>query len=293
MKMKAVIIANPKAGRGKAYSAVRRYVRDWKNRDWDVEILATEGPGHAGVMALELAENPPDLLAVCGGDGTVNEVASSISSPPFPVAVLPAGTANVIARELKLPLNPVRALDIGLKRSIRKVDLGELGPGARRRFVFVAGIGFDAYVAANVKSAWKTKFGMGAYAAEILRGLQTYPFREFQVVVNDQAYTATGCLAANAKSYGGGLRFCPQADMQDGLLDILIIQGRSRIKLARFLLRAWMGRPKRNNWTHRIRTDKLTVDGPAGIPVQADGESAGELPLQVSILPSTFPLVVP
>lgn len=291
--MKVVIIANPKAGGGRAYSAIRRYIHQWKHKDWEVEILETRRQNHAGEMALELAENPPDLVAICGGDGTVNEVASFIPSPPFPVAVLPAGTANVIARELKLPLNPVRALDISLKRSIRMVDLGELGLDARRRFVFVAGIGFDAYVAANVKPASKTKFGMGAYALEIFRSLRNYPFNEFLVGVKDRAYTATSCLVANAKSYGGGLVFCPQADMQDGLLDILIIQGRSRIKLARFLLLAWFGRPGRNGWTQRIRAGKVAIDGPAGIPVQADGELAGELPIQVSLLPSTFPLVVP
>ena len=209
------------------------------------------------------------------------------------MAVLPAGTANVIARELKLPLNPVRALDIGLKRSIRKVDLGELGPGMRRRFIFVAGIGFDAYVAAGVKPAMKAKLGMGAYALEMLRSLKTYPFREFQVVIDDRAYKATSCLAANARSYGGGLLFCPRADMQDALLDILIIQGKSRLKLARFLLRAWLGRPGKNDWTRWIRADKLTIEGPDGIPVQADGESVGELPVDISLLPSTFPLVIP
>ncbi len=291
--MKAVIIANPKAGGGSAYNAVRRRLRDWKYENWEFEILETGRRNHAGEMALALAENPPDLLAVCGGDGTVNEVASFIPSPPFPVAVLPAGTANVIARELKLPLNPVRALDVGLRRSVRMVDLGELGPGARRRFVFAAGIGFDAHVAAGVKPAWKEKLGMGAYALEILRGLRAYSFREFQVVADDRTYTATSCLAANAKSYGGGFLFCPQAEMQDGLLDILIIQGKSRIKLARFLLSALLGRAERNDWTRRIRAGSLAVEGPAGIPVQADGEPAGELPLEISLIPSTFPLVVP
>jgi len=287
--MKVVIIANPKAGGGRACKAIRR----WKHKDWDAEILETRGRNHAGEMALKLLENPPDLLAVCGGDGTLNEVASSVPAPPFPVALLPAGTANVVARELRLPLNPIRALNVSLKRSIRKVDLGELGPGIRRRFVFVAGIGFDASVAASVKPAWKEKLGMGAYALEILRGLKTYPFREFQVVIEGQAYKATSCLAANTRSYGGGLLFCPQADMQDGLLDILVMQGKSRIKIARFLFRALLGRPESNDWTRRVRARKMTVDGPAGIPVQADGESAGELPLQVSLLPSTFPLVVP
>jgi diacylglycerol kinase (ATP) len=291
--MKVVIIANPKAGGGKSYDKIRRYVRKWRHPDWEVEIRTTKSPNQAGGMALALFENPPDLLAICGGDGTVNEVASSIPSPPFPIAVLPAGTANVIARELRLPLNPVRALEIGLRRSVRKVDLGELGPGERRRFVFVAGIGFDAYVVAKVNPGLKARFGMGAYALAILHCLRSYRFREFLVTVDNRSFTATSCLVANAKSYGGGLLFCPRADMQDGLLDILILQGRSRIELARFLFHAWLGRTDPHDWIQRLQAASLSVDGPQGILVQADGEPAGELPLEVKLLPSTFPLVIP
>ncbi|MEJ2245408.1 MAG: diacylglycerol kinase family lipid kinase [Acidobacteriota bacterium] len=291
--MKVVIIANPAAGGGRAYAMIRRYAQQWKHPDWVVEILTTEEQDQAGRIAQELLENPPDLLAVCGGDGTVNEVASSIPSPPFPIIVLPTGTANVIARELQLPLNPIKALEIGLKRSIRKVDLGELGPNCRRRFVFVAGVGLDAYVEANVNPALKARFGMGAYALAILRCLRTYPFREFYVTAHNRTFTATSCIIANAKNYGGGLLFCPQADMQDGLLDILVLEQRSRIKLARFLFHAWLGQPKRYDWIHRMQANSLTIEGPAGIFVQADGELAGELPLEIKLLPSTFPLVVP
>ena len=291
--MKIVIIANPVSGGGRAYHRIRRCVHQWNHPDWNIEILTTKDCRQAGEFALSLLDNPPDLLAVCGGDGTVNEVASSVPSPPFPVAVLPAGTANVIARELRLPLDPVRALEIALKRSVRKVDLGELGPGRGRRFVFVAGVGFDAYVAASVSPVLKKKFGMGAYALAILRCLQTYPFNEFQVSVHDRIYPAVSCIIANAKSYGGGLLFCPQADMQDGLLDVLILGQCSRIKLARFLFRAWLGRPGMHDWIRRVQAGSLTIEGPAGIYVQADGELVGELPLEVKLLPSTFPLIIP
>jgi YegS/Rv2252/BmrU family lipid kinase len=291
--MKVVIIANPAAGGGRAYTKVLRYVRQWKHPDWTAEIRMTTEPNQAGRIALDLLENPPDLLAVCGGDGTLNEVASSMPSPPFPVIILPAGTANVVARELSLPLNPVKALEIGLKRSFRNVDLGELGPDAKQRFVFVAGVGFDAYVAAMVNPSLKARLGMGAYALAILRGLQAYPFREFQVKVDGRSYSATSCLVANARSYGGGLLFSPKADMQDGLLDILILQESNRIKLARFLINAWLGRPEQNDWVHRIQATDLTIEGPDDLRVQVDGELAGRLPLEIKLLPSTFPLVIP
>jgi diacylglycerol kinase (ATP) len=203
--MKCAIIVNPKAGGGKAYRHIRRYLDRWSHPEWEMDLLETAGPNQAGKIALELLENPPDLLAVCGGDGTLNEVATAISAPPFPVAVLPGGTANVVAKELKIPRNTGRALETALNRSVMKVDLGELGPGRRHRFVFVAGIGFDAYVAANVTPAVKSVLGIGAYVLAGLRCLHSYPFHTFQVIADNQRIEATTCIIANARRYGGGL----------------------------------------------------------------------------------------
>jgi YegS/Rv2252/BmrU family lipid kinase len=291
--MKLSIIANPVAGRGRAYESLLNYTRRWRSADWEVEILTTRNKGHAGRLARELLQNPPDLLAICGGDGTVNEIATSVPEPPFPVALIPAGTANVVARELGIPLNPVRALQTALRRSVRRVDLGELGPGLRHRFVFVAGIGFDAYVASSVKPGLKAKLGMGAYAAAIVSCLRSYPFPEFEVKAGGRAFTATSCLVSNAKSYGGGMLFSPDADMSDGQLDILVLEGRRRMAMAGFLFQAWRKKPPIREWAHRLQVQRLEMEGPGTIPVQADGELAGGLPLTIGLLPSTFPLVIP
>jgi diacylglycerol kinase (ATP) len=291
--MKLVIIANPVAGGGRAYHAIQNHVRQWAHPDWDVEILTTQARNHAGSLAQELLPHPPDLLAVCGGDGTLNEIVSSVPHPSFPVALLPAGTANVVAREIGLPLNPVRALQIALKRVVRNVDLGETGPGSRRRFVFVAGIGFDAYVVSRVRAALKAKLGMAAYAIAIAECLRNYSFPEFQVVIGGNAYTATSCLVCNARSYGGGLLFCPGADMNNGQLDVLMLQGRRRLGLASFLLRAWLQLPAKGDWIRRLQVKELKMEGPGDVLVQVDGELAGNLPLDIRVVPSTFPLVVP
>jgi YegS/Rv2252/BmrU family lipid kinase len=291
--MKLTIIANPIAGRGRAYRSIQRYVRQWPHPDWEVELLTTRARNHAGLLARELLAHPPDLLAVCGGDGTVNEIATYVPQPPFPVALLPAGTANVLARELGLPLNPVRALKIALGGTIRKVDLGSLGLESGRRFLFVAGIGFDAYVVSQVRLGLKSKLGIVAYAVAILECLQKYSFPEFQVAVGGRTFTATSCLACNSKRYGGGLLFCPEADMCDGLLDILILEGRRRLALAGFLLQAWLQRPMKGGWIHRLRSDALRIESAEGVSVQVDGELAGGLPLDAGLAHSVFPLIIP
>jgi diacylglycerol kinase (ATP) len=291
--MKFVIIANPVSGGGRAYRWIQNYARKLEHPGWSIEILTTRARDHAGVLARDLLKDPPDLLGVCGGDGTLNEVATHIPQPPCPIALIPAGTANVVARELGIPLNPARALRTALQmRAVRRVDLGGLND-RMRRFLFVAGIGFDAYVVANVRPGLKKKLGMAAYAAAIVSCLRSYSFPEFQVIVNGQSHTATSCLACNGKSYGGGLLFCPDADMSDGMLDVLILRVNRRLALAAFLVQAWCGKPAKHDWVCRLRAHALRIEGGADALVQVDGELAGSPPLEISLTDAIFPLVIP
>src|SRR5437867_6736846 len=118
-KMRLSIIVNPIAGGGRAYRRLERRIRNWPYPDWEVELHLTRAPGHAGAIARKLSDRPPDRLAICGGDGTINEVISGIAACEIPIAVLPAGTANVLAREIGLPLDPWRALEVALQGTVR------------------------------------------------------------------------------------------------------------------------------------------------------------------------------
>ena len=291
---KLFIIANPAAGNGRPFRKIHDYARGGKISGWETEILATKGPGHAGVLARELLDRHCDLLAVCGGDGTINEVVSALpASPPFPLAILPGGTANVLCRELGLPLSPAPALDVALKRKIRRVDVGEMKARKNRRFTFAAGIGFDAWAVHKTRSAFKSKTGIAAYAAVAAGSIASYEFPEFTITANGDSYTATSCIVCNARSYGGGLTFCPDADMTDGFLDVMIIEGVRRAGLAGFLLSAWIRPGMTPAWIRRIRTKKLRADGPSTVHIETDGELVGELPAVFSISKLSLPLVVP
>jgi YegS/Rv2252/BmrU family lipid kinase len=291
--MRLVIIANPVAGGGRAYAKIRGSLERWEYPGWEPALLPTRDRLDAGRLARQLLHDPPDLLAVCGGDGTINEVVSCLPDPPFPLAILPGGTANVMARELGLPLDPARALRVALGLNVRRVDLGELRRGADRRFLFVAGIGFDASAVARARPRLKSVLGMGAYVVAAAECLLRYPFPEFDVRTDGGTWPATSCLVCNARSYGGGLCFCPEADMGDGLLDLLLIQGVHRAGLALFLLQAWLGTAGGRDWILRVRTRSARIEGPSAVPVETDGELAGHLPLEIALAPSRFPLVVP
>lgn len=292
-KMRVAIIANPVSGRGQPYRKLRRLIREWPHADWEASVIPTRGPEHAGLIAREIAGERPDILAVCGGDGTVREVASALPDPPFPVLLIPGGTANVLARELGLPLEPTRALEVGLRGRTRRVDLGLLRARDVSRFLLFVGVGFDACVAARVRPRTKKRIGIAAYHTEVMRSLLTYNFPQFEVEAEDASYAASSCMTANSRYYGGGLALTPAADMCDGELDVLIVQTRRKSNYARLIWAAFFGRAPEFPWLLRRRVRRLRVTGPRGLWVQADGEIAGTLPLELDLEPASFPLIVP
>ncbi len=290
--MKVAIIVNPVSGRNFPLQQTQLIVKRWPFADWEVELIPTSRRGHAGEIARSLCTRPPDLLAVCGGDGTMNEVVSSLPEPPFPVALIPAGTAGVLARELSLPSDLVRAFEIALRRKVRRVDLGCVKSQTPRRFLLMAGVGFDAHIVAATRLHLKQRLGIVAYYLETARSVIAYPFTEFRVALDGAIVTAVSCIAANAKGYGGGLALFPAAEMADGLLDILILQPGSRVALLWFLISARLGNPRPLPFVRRFRTNSLAVEGSPDVLVQVDGESAGTLPAEIGLSHAAFPLVI-
>lgn len=291
--MKISIIANPTAGRGRAYKKLKEYVGRWPHQDWEVELLPTQCPEHAGEIARELASRPPDIVAVCGGDGTVSEVATFLPDPPFPVAVIPSGTSNVLAKELGLSADPIEALRKALDGRTRRVDMGILKGRSERRFLLMAGIGFDAYIVSKVRPGMKARMGEAAYLIEVLRSVAGYSYSRFQVITEAGSFNATSCIVANARGYGGKLVFSPEADLGDGFFDLLILEESSWLGYVRFLRSAQRGKPREFPWVRRCRCRTVKIEGPRGIWVQADGELFGTLPVDITIVPSCYPLVVP
>jgi diacylglycerol kinase (ATP) len=291
--MRLVIIANPRSGGGRTYAAVARRLRDWPYRGWDVELLRTRGPGHAGILAAGLLADPPDVLAICGGDGTLNEVVTRVPAPPFPVALVPAGTANVLAREMALHLDPHLALETALTGRIKRLDTGMMNGSAERRFLLMAGVGFDAAVVAGVPLALKNRVGRGAFVITAVRKAVTYPFPEFQVTTDQGTQCASTCIVANSSRYGGGFVLSPGANMCDGLLDVVAIQGRSPGQYLRFWLSIQKGGRQEFPWVQRIRTRTVRIAGGRDVLIQVDGEIAGGLPVDIGVDPCSFPLVVP
>ncbi len=291
--MRLTILANPASGRGGVFRKIQAYVRRWPHPDWQVSLIETRGPEHAGLMALEQCENPPDVLAVCGGDGTLKEVVSSLPTPPFPIGIIPAGTENVLAREMGIPFEPADAIKVAIGGHVRRVDLGILGGRTQHRFLLMAGIGFDAHVVAHVGPGSKRRLGKLAYLLTVLRSIPTYGFQEFRIKADETELTAASCVVANASNYGGSLRLTPDADMADGLLEVLAIQRVPAAAFMMLLLSARFGKTPAGSTVRRCKASRVHIEGPRGIWVHADGEPIGTLPVEISLAKASFPLLVP
>ncbi len=301
------MIFNPAARGNKA----RHFRRQLDAIGSQCALKATAAPGDARRLTAEAVGEGYDLIAAAGGDGTVNEVLNGIGDVPDGFArarlgVLPLGTVNVFARELKIPLRLERAWEVlrrgrEMKMDLPRVEFSANGRPERRYFVQLAGTGFDARAIELVDWQHKKKVGPLAY---IVAGLKALREKKPQIVVarasrpcvaNDGGEThgrdarATGnfsgelVLVGNGKFYGGTFEIFPGADLRDGMLDICVLPRVNWPTLLRcapgFVARRRL--PEKLVRRFRAAAFELTSDTPAAF--ELDGELAGKLPVKFSV----------
>jgi YegS/Rv2252/BmrU family lipid kinase len=185
------------------------------------ELIQTHSPEEAIKRAQELGQDPDHLIVPCGGDGTINTVLNGLPQNST-MGILPAGTANVIARELGIPLNIIEAAKLLLTGATKTIDLGEFNG---QKFVFVAGIGFDATVADSVSSPLKKIIGKLAYHIETGKQFPFYVPPEISITIdNNVEVKGKYAIIANMRRYGGDLFFARNAKYDDGLLDLVLFE---------------------------------------------------------------------
>ncbi len=191
------------------------------NKFLPCEIIYTSSIEHARTTAAELSARPEYLVAACGGDGTIHTVFNNLAEGAA-MGIIPAGTANVIARELGIPLSMREAGKLLLTGAVQETDIGTCNG---RKFIFVAGIGFDAQVAGSVSPLLKKIFGRYAYHINGVLQFLTYHPPTLRVTITGQSQEHTGQFAiiANMRRYGGELFFAPQARYDDGLLNMILV----------------------------------------------------------------------
>ena len=286
---RALVIANPIAGQGKAGRVLRRLERGLLDHGIAVTLALTGGPDDARHRAGEAAEH--DVVVVVGGDGTVNEVLNGLEADR-PLAVYPLGTGNVLAKELRLPRRIGRFCAMVSAGRHTELDVARAG---ERRFLSMAGAGFDAAVAARIASARRGAIRMRSYFVPILKCFATFRYPRMRVDVDGhQVAEARGfVLVSNVRAYGGPLVIAPDAVHDDGLLDVCVLPRGSRLAYLRAAFAFFIGAGRWLSGARYFRGREVRVAADEPVPYQVDGDLAGALPATIGLAGHRQRLLVP
>ena len=192
------------------------------------DVFITERAGHARELATIAVGQGARLVIAWGGDGTINEVASALAFGPIPLGIIAAGSGNGLATELGVDRRPELAMAKSIQATPKVMDVGELGG---RLFVNVAGVGIDAHVAWQFNQAHNVGRGFAGYLRIAARALISYSPASYTITTEETCVTVRAVLVvvANGVQYGNGARIAPDARMDDGQLDLVIVEERSRV----------------------------------------------------------------
>ncbi len=286
------VIFNP-AARGEKSQRLRRFLE--LKAGADVTLAPTQRAGDATRLAAEGAAAGYKVIVAAGGDGTINEVVNGIGVSGVSLGVLPLGTANVFARELRIPMSLSRAWSVLEQQRSRLLDLAlaEFG-GDRRYFVQLAGVGLDAQAVRLARWELKKRLGPLCYVWAGLEALRTRT-SPVEVAGEDGAVLAAGAavLVGNGRFYGGPLRLFPRAQLDDGLLDVCVFEKVGYLGAARHALGVLCGIHTRWWGVKYFQSARFTCRAAASAPVQLDGEDVGNTPVTFTVLPKALRVIVP
>jgi YegS/Rv2252/BmrU family lipid kinase len=285
-----VLLVNPTARGGRALQilAEARAVLDAAAAE--TEVVETTSLAHAAQAARDAAVAGHTPVAV-GGDGAVGAIAGALCDADVPLGVVPAGRGNDFARFLGLPLEPAAAARLLLEGSQRAVDVGVANG---RAFVGIASVGIDSVVNEKANASKLIK-GEAVYIVTALRVIAVWRDALFRLTVDGVPQQVTGYSVgvANAGSYGGGMLVAPDAQLDDGRLDVFTFASDSKVRfLGQLPKRAEAGHVDNPTFSIEHAT-RVTVDANRPFPVYADGEYVGELPLEVTIRPRCLRVLAP
>ena len=297
----AVLIVNPTAGGGRRVPQLDEARRIFRGAGIETELQNTAAAGDATVLARRAVEQSREFVIVCGGDGTVNEAVNGLACSQVPLAVLPAGTANVLAKELGLPWNLPRAAARIVGAPFRRIALGlaipEKSSGEPRYFLSLAGAGADGALVSAVRPEIKRKAGVLAYWQEGLRQLTKYDFPLFRTSMAGNAIDidASLVIVGRTKHYGGPFKITTEADLLRPEFELAFVTTRSPWRYLAYMPLIWAGKLRNARYVRFFKTNSLQCASKTDsqVQIQVDGEPAGRLPVEFRIVPDALTLAIP
>ncbi len=264
---------------------------------WTVEIAGTTRPGEAARLAADGVAAGVDVIAVCAGDGTTTQAVAGMVGSGVPLALIPGGTGNLLAGNLRVPQDPARAARLISRGTRRRIDLGRIDrPDGPRYFAVACGAGLDAQIMIGAPTEKKRRWGSLAYVNAMLAGLSGLKPLMHRVTVDGTSREVDAAVVSIANcGRVTSLHFDigPGIKLDDGLLDVLAIRARGPVEGLVAGIRMIAGWTSGNGRFTRARGRRITVESERAQPVQADGDVLGETPLTVEVVPGAIEVMVP
>ncbi|MFC4121080.1 diacylglycerol/lipid kinase family protein [Nonomuraea zeae] len=295
MSLQLALLVNPAARGGRTLRLLEPVARRLRAGGAELSVIVGNDATDALERACTAVAERPDALVAFGGDGLVHLAVQAVAGTDVPLGIIPAGTGNDIADALGLPCkDPVAAARTVLRMRTRPVDAARVVAGrADELFAGVVCCGFDSRVNERAnRRTWPQ--GMGRYLvalAEELRSFRPIPFRvtfDGQEVVEREAMLVA---VANTRSYGAGMRVCPDASPDDGLLDVMMLDAMSKTEFLRVFPSVYRGThvSHRAVSVRRVRSVRLEAED---VVAYADGERVGPVPMDCEIRPGALQVIV-
>jgi diacylglycerol kinase (ATP) len=324
----ALLIHNPNAGNG---GNKRRHVLDTARHIFasggiHSDLAETTGPGHATEIAHRAATEGRGLVIACGGDGTLNEIINGLAGHQnghrVPLALLPGGTANILAKELDLPWDIPSAAERLVHGTVKEIALGLATPleqpEKKKYFLSVGGAGPDGMIVYSLDLDLKARLGILAYWWQGAREVFRYNFPHFRTSVRIPSPLAAGsthlssenaasistinlamdcslAVVGRTKNYGGPFKITDEADLYSDLFEVMVLTTRSGFQYLSYLPTLWMGKLRGTEGVHFYKTDTVVCEPLDKNPLyaQVDGEPLARLPVEFKIVPRALKLLVP
>ncbi|MFT3876585.1 MAG: diacylglycerol kinase family protein [Propioniciclava sp.] len=265
---------------------------------WEAPIWIETDPDDAGASASRRARRRrPDLVLVAGGDGTVRTLCAEMAETGIPVAIVPAGTGNLLARNLNIPLDFAAALEVAFAGSQRPIDIIEVraDDGDEDYSLVMAGMGFDARIMSETNADLKKVVGPAAYVMAALQTLNTPPFDITLTLDGDTPVKRTPALAlvANVGALQGQVTIAPDAQPDDGVLDLLVASPSSVLEWGAITTRI-LTHSEDHPGLERAQSKHIVIEASEPVAYQIDGDALGECRrIEATVLPQAVVLMVP
>ena len=288
-------IVNPISGKGKNSLDPAMVLRVFNPKTFKIEITETLKPSHAIELSLESIKKGVDIIVACGGDGTINEVAGCLIGTSVKLGIIKFGSGNGLATTLNIPKNSEDALRVIKQGITTKIDAGEIN---NHYFFSNSGIGFDANVINNYSNTKKRQL-----ASYLKASLYTFfskpPPLSIEIAINSELFSLKPFMVfvSNSNEMGYDISLTPKASIQDGMLDVIIVETLNKLEIIYFAFLLLIKKPQKFKKAHYFLTKNIEITNllNGSVLTQIDGESRqiDSNTLKISIKKEALSVIIP